>query len=276
MTGTKRQSFKKRKLPILFLHMGVGMLLFYFIIHPLAMAIYAGHGADAVTDGIGDRVLFQLKHAFSFHMLPMAYVFIGAGALVGLLSGFYWLSLAHKRLTQKEPIARITDNVRELIDGGENHFVEFKSSMRYDYRQKTTNRELEAIIAKTLAGFMNAEGGHLLIGVNDNGEVMGLEKDFITLRQKNEDGFERRFFDLVTTSLGTEFCHLCTASFHHLHDKAICVVQIEPSSEPVYLKGTETTDFYVRAGNATRPLSVKETVKYLRMKGTKRTLINEG
>ncbi len=256
------------------LHAAVCMLLFYFILHPLAMAIYASHGADALTDGMGSRVLFQLKHAFSFHMLPMAYVFIGAGAVVGLLSGFFWLSLTRKRQSGTKPTAPFINNAEELIAGGENHFVEFKSSIRYDFRQKTTNRVLEEVIAKTLAGFMNAEGGHLLVGVKDSGEVVGLEKDFKTLRQKNEDGFERRLFDLITSSLGTEFCYLCTPSFHRIGGKTICMVQIEPSTEPVYLNGTDTTAFYVRAGNSTRQLSVKETVKYLKMKGSGRTFLN--
>ena len=70
----------------------------------------------------------------------------------------------------------LNTDTKGLIEGGENHRVEFKSSIRYDYRQKTTNRDLETVIAKTIAGFMNANGGRLLIGVNDQGEVLGLER----------------------------------------------------------------------------------------------------
>lgn len=263
------QITKRRKLVTILIHTVAGILVFYFVLHPLAMAVNVG---NVVTDSMGDRIIFQLKHAFSFHMLPMAYVFIVAGAIIGLLSGFFWIGMARKKQTTSEQTAPFSDNVEELIASGESHFVEFKSSMRYDFRQKSANRALEEVIAKTIAGFMNAGGGNLLIGVGDNGEVIGLEKDFITLRQKNEDGFECRIFDLISTSMGTEFCHLCSTSFHKLDGKTICNVQIESSAEPVYLNENNSTSFYVRAGNATRQLSVKETVKYLKMKEPRRTV----
>jgi predicted HTH transcriptional regulator len=180
------------------------------------------------------------------------------------------MGLTREKQASAERTAAFSNNAEELIASGESHFVEFKSSLRYDYQQNITNKALEEVIAKTIAGFMNAEGGHLLIGVDDSGEIIGLENDFITLRQKNQDGFEVRIFDLVTTRLGAEFCHLCSASFHMLKGKIICVVQTESSAEAVYLNEGNNTTFYVRAGNATRQLSVRETVNYLKMKQTKK------
>ena len=274
MAGIMHHISRKRNLFALLTHIAAGMLVFYFLLHPLAMAVNAGNGLRDTMNDMWERLLFQLTHAFSIHMLPMAYLFIVAGAIMGLLSGLFWLSLMRKKATAKEEEAPDSIDAERLIAAGENHYAEFKSSIRYDFRQKTTNRDLEEVIAKTIAGFMNAEGGYLLIGVKDSGEVVGLEKDFMTLRQKNEDGFERRIFDLVTTSLGAEYCHLCNASFHKLDGQTICVVKIEASAEPVYLSGADTTAFYIRAGNATRQLSVKETVKYLKMKGTKSAIIN--
>jgi Predicted transcriptional regulator containing an HTH domain and an uncharacterized domain shared with the mammalian protein Schlafen len=74
----------------------------------------------------------------------------------------------------------------QLIENGENEQIEFKSSIRYDYFRKTTNRELELVIAKTIVGFMNAKGGKLILGVDDDGNILGLEKDFKTLKHKTE------------------------------------------------------------------------------------------
>ena len=54
-----------------------------------------------------------------------------------------------------------------------------------------------------------------------------------------------------------------------IDEKDVCVVDIEPSNEPVYVSDEGNTTFYVRTGNATYPLSVKETVDYLKTKKLK-------
>ncbi|WP_163769896.1 AlbA family DNA-binding domain-containing protein, partial [Proteus mirabilis] len=87
-----------------------------------------------------------------------------------------------------------------------NEYTEFKSSLRYDYAKKNTNKELEIVIAKTIAGLMNANGGKLIIGISDKGEILGLENDYFTLKHKNRDGFERRVYEIVNQYLGVEFC----------------------------------------------------------------------
>lgn len=269
MSGNPAQISIRRILVTLLIHMIAGMLLFYFLLHPLTMTVYAAGGEVISTAEMWRTLIDQLSHAFSNHMLPMAYIFIFFGALLGILSGLYWLSIVKQKNIVKIQKHLLNTDTKGLIEGGENHRVEFKSSIRYDYRQKTTNRDLETVIAKTIAGFMNANGGRLLIGVNDQGEVLGLEKDFETLRQKNEDGFERRIFDLITTQIGSEFCHLCTVYFNLVESKSVCILNIEPSKDPVYINEAENTSFYLRAGNATRPLSVKETVNYIDMRSKK-------
>src|ERR1019366_8408678 len=62
--------------------------------------------------------------------------------------------------------------VAALIAGGESITVEFKSSARWDVKQNTQNKAMEQIIVKTVAAFLNAEGGTLLIGVDDAGQVL--------------------------------------------------------------------------------------------------------
>jgi Schlafen, AlbA_2 len=261
------------KVNALVLHMGIGILVFYFLLHPLTMTLYAAGEEVVSTAEMWRGITHQFTKAFSFSMLPMAYIFIFTGAVLGGLSGIFWLSITNQKRVVKTQKFLLATDTQSLIEGGENHYVEFKSSIRYDYRQKTTNRVLEGVIAKTIAGFMNAEGGKLLIGVNDHGEVLGLEHDFGTLQHKNEDGFERRIFDLLTSQIGTEFCHLCTAYFNPIQNKTVCTIHVQPSAEPVYLTGTETSPYYLRTGNATRSLTVKEAVKYIEMR-TKKKLVS--
>jgi hypothetical protein len=53
--------------------------------------------------------------------------------------------------------------IRGLIQGGETPQVEFKSSFRFDFREQKVNKELTKVVAKTIAGFMNSEGGALIM-----------------------------------------------------------------------------------------------------------------
>jgi predicted HTH transcriptional regulator len=112
---------------------------------------------------------------------------------------------------------------------------------------------------------MNGKGGKLMLGIDDNGNILGLEKDFKTLKHKNIDGYEREIFRIISTQLGHKACFSNHISFYVLDGKEICVIDIENSSEPVYVSNETDTTFYVRTGNATYPLTVKETVDYLKI-----------
>jgi ATP-dependent Lon protease len=70
---------------------------------------------------------------------------------------------------------------RMIIEQGENERVEFKSSLRWDYKQNTKNQSLETVVAKSIAALLNYDGGTLLVGVDDSKNILGLENDFSTL-----------------------------------------------------------------------------------------------
>ena len=83
------------------------------------------------------------------------------------------------------------ERLRDLIARGESSSLEFKSSLRYDRERGVVNKELTKAVAKTIAGFLNGEGGTLLLGVSDEGGITGIEDDLATLRRPNADGFEQ-------------------------------------------------------------------------------------
>src|ERR1700733_14410999 len=85
--------------------------------------------------------------------------------------------------------------IEVLIQSGEGQILEFKSSLRWDLNLNQVNKELTKTVAKTVAGFMNAHGGTLLIGVSDGGEVLGIDSDIASLSKKNIDGFELNLRD---------------------------------------------------------------------------------
>ena len=70
-----------------------------------------------------------------------------------------------------------TPAIADLIAQGENDHTEFKSSIRWDFKKDAINKNLQETIAVAITGMLNGKGGILLIGVADDGTVLGIEKD---------------------------------------------------------------------------------------------------
>ncbi len=156
------------------------------------------------------------------------------------------------------------EEIYNLISRGEKRGIEFKSSLRWDIKLNKVNKEMEKTIMKVVCGFMNAEAGILLIGIGDNGEIIGLENDYKTLRKYGKDFFEVHFYHLISQMIGKEYLHLIDVAFYSFEEREICLVQIFPGEAPVYLRSDNQEIFYVRAGNTTQPLSMREAEKYIK------------
>ena len=154
-------------------------------------------------------------------------------------------------------------DITSIIAQGESGRLEFKSSFRWDFKQNGVNKGLEGAILKTLAAFMNSEGGSLLIGVNDEGQPLGLGKDFETLKTKNRDGFEVALMTAIATKLGTPQCARVTILFHKIENQDICHVLVSKSQKAVFLEAGKETKFFLRAGAGTKELNVKEAAEYI-------------
>src|SRR6266496_638743 len=90
----------------------------------------------------------------------------------------------------------------ELATMPEGQTLEFKSSLRYDLKTGGVNKALEQVIVKSVAGLTNARGGVLLIGVADDGEIVGLEKDVQMLPKRQDvDGYENHLTTLLDNGL---------------------------------------------------------------------------
>lgn len=163
------------------------------------------------------------------------------------------------------------EQVERLIKNGETATVEYKSSLRYDYREQKENKILENVILKSISAFANAKGGTLLIGVDDDMNILGLENDFSTLKKQTADYFELHLNRLITNQFGISFVneHLLIY-FEEFENKTICIVQINPASSPTFLKlkeknGGLVEKFYVRSGNSSHQISsLKEIQDYIK------------
>jgi hypothetical protein len=160
---------------------------------------------------------------------------------------------------------RVDREVQDLISKSESASLEFKSSLRWDYFQKKRTDDVELAVLKTLAAFLNTDGGTLIIGVDDKHAVLGLENDYRIVRNKNRDGFELCLNDLVSNKIGRCFCQYIHSTFHRVGDLDICRVEVEPSPKPVYVNTDTETDFYIRTGNSTQKLNTKDAIDYISM-----------
>jgi hypothetical protein len=167
----------------------------------------------------------------------------------------------------KPPEAAVT--LEELIAEGEDDELEFKSSLRWDFKEQMANKKLEEVIVKTVAAFANSQGGTLLIGVSDGGEVLGLEGDYLSLGGANRDKFELHLRNLLAGSFGTGFVSSkLKVTFPTVGDVEICQIDIQPATRPLVLtvkdkNGVQQEKFYVRSGNASQELSLTEMPSYL-------------
>jgi len=155
--------------------------------------------------------------------------------------------------------------LKELILIGENETFELKSTLRYDLRENTVNKKLEFVVAKTVSAFLNSEGGTLLIGVDDNGNILGLEKDIQTLQKKNIDGFELHIRQVINKYLGSYFEKHVKISFPVIDEKQICYLKIAKSGKPVFVTFEGKDYFFVRNGNSSIPKNREEQSEYERL-----------
>ncbi|MDD5321732.1 MAG: ATP-binding protein [Methylococcales bacterium] len=186
------------------------------------------------------------------------------GAMLGLLSLVLY-KVMHKRLLHIDYLKMELDkDLPSIIRQGEGPYLEFKSSFRWDMVETRINRTLEGVVLKTLAGFLNSTiGGTLLIGVADNGEILGLEKDYQTLKKPGQDGFEQAVMTVISANLGADLCSFVHVLFHVIDNKDICRLIVSPSTRPVFLNQGNTPKLFVRTGGATRDLNIQEALDYI-------------
>jgi len=161
----------------------------------------------------------------------------------------------------------------ELLKLQESKTLEFKSSLRWNLKEdRQDDRNVTLAVLKTIAAFLNTEGGDLLIGVADDRSVLGIDHD----RLENDDKFMRHLVQVVQNALGDRAGTCIDPSMQIVDGKTVCVASCQRSPEPVFLKwkGAEQVsegDFYVRSGPRSDKLSASSAEKYIQTRFGERT-----
>ncbi len=257
-------SFSPFKLSFIASYVVLGAFVGVLVIHPLNLVVIwwelsrFSDAAPSLFEFLSARLWLVLLPR---HLdVTVAYTLVGAivGLAFGIFSRNYMRTTEAYKSLREEQTALIPD----LMKRGETSRVEFKSSLRWDMQEGHINRSLEKVIAKTLAGFFNADGGNLLIGVSDDGKPLGLDNDLATLKSPDLDAFERTVTDIVSKNLGGDLCPYLHTIFARVEEKDIAMIVARPAPRAVYMEENKSSVFYLRSGNSTRKLDVREAVNY--------------
>ena len=157
------------------------------------------------------------------------------------------------------PEATHSMNIGELISGGEGVHVEFKSSLRVNLHTGKKDPKMELACLKTIAGFLNARGGTLIVGVSDDGETVGVEVDGFS----NEDKMNLHLMNLLKDRIGAQHSIYIHPRFEDRDEARVLAVECLPSNSPAFVKDGGSDRFYTRTGAATTELSASQTQQYI-------------
>jgi hypothetical protein len=160
----------------------------------------------------------------------------------------------HSGLVEDNP-----DALHQVIRDGEGARLEFKSTLRWNLHANKPGKEIEMACMKTVAAFLNSDGGVLLVGVEDSGRILGIEQDNFP----NEDKFLLHFNNLVKQHLGLKCVPFIAFALKRVGDRSVLVVDCARATTPVFVKQGNREDFYVRVGPGTRELATSEALTYI-------------
>ncbi|GAA0926813.1 GmrSD restriction endonuclease domain-containing protein [Pseudonocardia zijingensis] len=162
----------------------------------------------------------------------------------------------------------VTDEIRRVIAAGESKVVEFKSTGRKNLRTGEKDPAMEYAVLKSVAGFMNTHGGTLLVGVADDGAIVGIEEDFpFQGNKRNVDGWDLWLTDMLAASLGKAAATDVSMSYATIDDRTVAKIVVGPAAQPVFAtatKGERKPVFLVRINSSTRELLGQEAHDYQR------------
>ncbi len=208
-------------------------------------------------------------HSDSIMLGVLAY---SLGAVLAGFLGYIHMKFFHKSFLKNMIVSYISKNPKlfsgfakpkdyflELVKEGEGETIEFKSSIRTNMHTNQHDRRMEHSLLKTIAAFLNTKGGTLLVGVCDNGEIIGLEKDNF----KNIDKTNLHVSTLIRKYLGGEIARYITFETLRVDKKNIMNISCSKSKKPVFLKFNEIEEFYIRVGPSSVRLEGSKLLSYV-------------
>jgi DNA-binding response OmpR family regulator len=151
------------------------------------------------------------------------------------------------------------ERIKNLISSGEGDRAEFKSTLRWNLKTDNSDKRVEKAWLKSVVAFLNKNGGVLLVGVQDDGDILGIDAD----QFDNEDKYLLHVNNRIKQHIGLEHAGFIRFQLVPVDQKKVLIVECQPSPSPVFLKMGNDEDFYIRIGPGSRKLSTSEVLSYV-------------
>lgn len=152
--------------------------------------------------------------------------------------------------------------LEELIGIGETTTIEFKCCLRKNLHTGQHDARIEHSALKSIAGFLNASGGTLIIGVADDGTPVGIQEDGF----ENEDKAYLHLVNLINSRIGPKHMMYIHVRFDDYKRRRVMVVECGPAQSPVFLKDGNVERFYLRTGASATELTPSQTHEYVKQR----------
>ncbi|MCV9385778.1 RNA-binding domain-containing protein [Reichenbachiella ulvae] len=182
--------------------------------------------------------------------------------LLGILVAFWLVRRAKPQIEAPEiEMSNFESSVKSWIAQGEGSQVEFKSTVRMNLHSNNPGKEIELAWLKGVVAFLNTDGGLLFLGVDDEGEFLGLNAD----RFPNEDKCLLHVKNLIKEHIGPSYFQFIDFGVRSVEGMNLVYIQVKPSTIAAYLKPkTGEEIFYIRSGPASEKLPMSKVVDYLK------------
>lgn len=177
----------------------------------------------------------------------------------------YPKSMSHLRkklelIQEAVKLANDSDYILELIRRGESKRLEFKSTLRTNLITGKPDWNIEHAVLKTIVAYLNTDGGILLVGVSNTGEVLGIKNDGFS----NEDRFLLHFKQLIKQHIGLNYAPMIEYTLVPVSGKEVLEIECKKSDEAVFLKTDKNDEeFYIRIGPSSERLTGSKLIEYV-------------
>ncbi len=153
-------------------------------------------------------------------------------------------------------------DLSQIIENGESEAVEFKATLRTNLHTGSPDQRIELSMLKTIAGFLNTNGGTLIIGVHDDGGSADIKADGFP----DEDKMSLHLVNIVKSRIGPLAMTQIHVHFEDYDDSRVMIIKCGRATKAEFVKDGDIERFYIRTGPSTTELTAKQTQEYIKQR----------
>jgi hypothetical protein len=169
-------------------------------------------------------------------------------------------SLKSKKVVEAQPLS-----ADQLVSFGQNALIGFVGAMQTETGKNQSAEEQARRFKRfvtSFVSFLNSEGGTILLGVLEDGQISGLNVEF-KLGNESADAIKKIVSNIIKKFIGIKFIDYAEFRLETVGEKVVCVIKIQKADEPVYIKMNQNTQLFIRLGAEIVELPQSQTAEYI-------------